>query len=187
MTEDEWLTSNRGPEMLNHLGAKATARKRALLVAYCVRRLSHLFPESRQQYAVSVLERMAEGVVSTVEINTAKHGAHSTTTQFGDRLHFAGTMLFREFVSSNTGHHALLLPGALADGTPENAHLCLIVRDIFVNPFRPVSFNPAWRTDTAVAVARQMYDSRDFGAMPILADALQEAGCEDEQVLTHCR
>jgi len=32
-----------------------------------------------------------------------------------------------------------------------------------------------------------MYDSRDFGAMPILADALQDAGCENEDILTHCR
>ena len=32
-----------------------------------------------------------------------------------------------------------------------------------------------------------MYDTRDFSAMPILADALQDAGCEDEQVLGHCR
>jgi hypothetical protein len=61
------------------------------------------------------------------------------------------------------------------------------LRDIFGNPFRPVSFDPAWRTSTAVALARQMYDARDFGAMPILADALQDAGCDNEDVLTHCR
>ena len=67
------------------------------------------------------------------------------------------------------------------------AVVCEIIREIKRNPFRPVSFNPAWRTDTAIALARGMYDSRDFGAMPILADALQDAGCEDEQVLNHCR
>jgi hypothetical protein len=48
-------------------------------------------------------------------------------------------------------------------------------------------FSPAWRTDTAIALARQMYDSRDFGAMPILADALQDAGCDNEDILNHCR
>src|SRR5215470_14575370 len=51
-----------------------------------------------------------------------------------------------------------------------------LVRDISGNPFRPVDFAP-WRTDTAVALARQMYEAREFGAMPILADALQDAGC----------
>jgi hypothetical protein len=62
-----------------------------------------------------------------------------------------------------------------------------LVRDVFGNPFRPVAFNPAWRTDTALSLAQQMYESRDFGAMPILADALQDAGCDSEEILNHCR
>ena len=62
-----------------------------------------------------------------------------------------------------------------------------ICRDIFGNPFRPVTFDPAWRTDTAVALARSMYETRDFGAMPILADALQDAGCDSDDILNHCR
>jgi hypothetical protein len=61
------------------------------------------------------------------------------------------------------------------------------LRDIFGNPFHPVMFSPAWRTDTAVALAKQMYEWRHFGAMPILADALQDAGCDNDEVLRHCR
>ncbi|MCE9562809.1 MAG: hypothetical protein K8U57_12250 [Planctomycetes bacterium] len=61
------------------------------------------------------------------------------------------------------------------------------MRDIFAESFHPVTFLPEWRTSTAVALARQMYESRDFDAMPILADALQDAGCEDADVLDHCR
>jgi hypothetical protein len=68
-----------------------------------------------------------------------------------------------------------------------DAALVAIARDIFGNPFRTVAFDPAWRTDTAIAVARQMYERREFSAMPILADALQDAGCEDEVILAHCR
>jgi hypothetical protein len=59
--------------------------------------------------------------------------------------------------------------------------------DIFGNSLRPVLFAPEWRTDTAVALARTMYESRDFSAMPLLADALQDAGCDTEDVLNHCR
>jgi hypothetical protein len=62
-----------------------------------------------------------------------------------------------------------------------------LLRCVIGNPFRPVAFDPAWRTSTAAALAEQMYASRDFGAMPILADALQEAGCEDAAILSHCR
>jgi hypothetical protein len=69
----------------------------------------------------------------------------------------------------------------------EEAAHCDLLRDIFGNPFRPVAFDTDWRTSTAVALAKQMYDSRDFSAMPILADALQDAGCNNDDVLTHCR
>ena len=69
----------------------------------------------------------------------------------------------------------------------ETAIQARLLRDIFGNPFRPVTFSPAWRTDTAIALARQMYEARDFSAMPILADALQDAGCDNDDVLNHCR
>ena len=62
-----------------------------------------------------------------------------------------------------------------------------LFRDIFGNPFRKVKVSKQWRTDTAIAIARQMYDSRDFSAMPILADALQDAGCDNDTILSHCR
>ena len=94
--------------------------------------------------------------------------------------------------SANAGYlahwirHALAQERSKSDGDPSLPQADL-VRDIFGNPFRPVAFDPAWRTSTAIALAQQMYESRDFAAMPILADALQEAGCEDEQVLSHGR
>ncbi len=62
-----------------------------------------------------------------------------------------------------------------------------LAREVFGNPFRPVAFSPDWRTSTAVALARTMYESREFGAMPILADALQDAGCDSADILNHCR
>jgi hypothetical protein len=62
-----------------------------------------------------------------------------------------------------------------------------VLREIIGNPFRPVTLDPAWRTSTVVALAQQMYESRDFSAMPILADAVQDAGCDTADILTHCR
>src|SRR5205807_357137 len=62
------------------------------------------------------------------------------------------------------------------DRDDELARQANLMRDIFGNPFRPVAFSPAWRTDNALSLAWQMYESRDFSAMPILADALQDAG-----------
>jgi hypothetical protein len=62
-----------------------------------------------------------------------------------------------------------------------------VVRCIFGNPFQPVTFDPSWRTESAVALARGMYDSRDFSAAPALADALEAGGCDDAAVLGHLR
>jgi hypothetical protein len=62
-----------------------------------------------------------------------------------------------------------------------------VVWEVTGNPFRPMTFSPDWRTSTALALAHQMYESREFSAMPILADALQDAGCDNEELLAHCR
>jgi hypothetical protein len=69
----------------------------------------------------------------------------------------------------------------------ERAAQADLLRDIFGNPFRPIIFESSWLTSTVIALAHQMYDSRDFSAMPILADALQDAGCENVDILDHCR
>jgi hypothetical protein len=75
----------------------------------------------------------------------------------------------------------------LANGAAERKEQAKLLHDIFGNPFRPASINLAWLTSTVVALASQMYESRDFSAMPILADALQDVGCENEDILSHCR
>ncbi len=64
---------------------------------------------------------------------------------------------------------------------------CSLIRDIFGNPFRPVAFDPKWRSETAVALAAAIYEERAFDRLPILADALEEAGCDHADILTHCR
>jgi hypothetical protein len=67
---------------------------------------------------------------------------------------------------------------------------CHLLRDIIGNPFHPVSLDPAWLTwrgGLLVSMAQRMYDSRDFSDMPVLADALEEAGCQDQDILGHCR
>jgi hypothetical protein len=55
------------------------------------------------------------------------------------------------------------------------------------NPFGPAAFDPEWRTATVVQLAQGIYDDRAFDRLPILADALQDAGCDHPNVLTHCR
>ena len=84
----------------------------------------------------------------------------------------------------------IVLEGAMnyfrwpAERSPEQPSL---IRDIFGNPFRPVSIKPAWQTTNATALAQSIYDERAFERMPIVADALEDAGCDNADILNHCR
>jgi hypothetical protein len=63
----------------------------------------------------------------------------------------------------------------------------LLIRCLFGNPFRPVAFDATWKTSAVVGLAETIFADRAFGCMPILADALQDAGCNDDSILDHCR
>src|SRR5262245_6962567 len=65
-----------------------------------------------------------------------------------------------------------------------------LTRELLGNPFRPVSVRRDWLTwndGTVPKLAQTIYDDRRFDIMPILADALEEAGCGDTDILSHCR
>lgn len=65
-----------------------------------------------------------------------------------------------------------------------------VLRDIIGNPFRPIPVDPAWlawNDGTVVKLAQGIYDERAFDRLPVLADALEEAGCRDADMLAHCR
>jgi hypothetical protein len=64
------------------------------------------------------------------------------------------------------------------------------LRNLFGNPFRPVIVNPSWLTwngGTVPKLAQAIYDERRFQDLPVLADALEEAGCTNADMLDHCR
>ena len=69
----------------------------------------------------------------------------------------------------------------------ERASQVKLLRDIFGNPFRSVSMDSSWLTPRVVELAHMIYDDRGFDRLPILADALEEAGCTDADILNHCR
>ena len=69
----------------------------------------------------------------------------------------------------------------------ERAAQCSLLRDIFGNPFGPVTLNPAWLTSNVKTFVQAIYDDRAFEGMPELADALAEAGCSNPDILSHCR
>ncbi len=187
MTEKEWLSSKDPAEM----GAAVTERERAtdrvlrLYVAAFWSWQSHRLKAPSEQKKLrrraAIVEEWADSAAEPKEARKSRI--------------FVG---FNE--EAKEGFlRTVRAPGQWgASGTAASERAVWLLREVFGNPFavrrkrkkdprRGWMFDPAWRTDTAVALTKQMYESRDFGAMPILADALQDAGCDNEDVLGHCR
>jgi hypothetical protein len=114
--------------------------------------------------------------------------AYATTTPIP--LAGVGMRVAAALVADRTGDSGVLpqgVPGRERAELEAGVALRGVLWDVVGNPFRPVPFDPRWTSDTAVSLAKGMYETRDFSAMPILADALQDAGCDAEALLRHCR
>jgi hypothetical protein len=198
MTVTEWLACEDPVRLLKSLGRGCCKRKRRLFGCACCRRVWHLIPDTRSRNAVLVAERFADGEASAIDLKEAKtrakvaydkskgcgppyHRHHSATACYCVAMKNAGDAIH--------AWHGSVAAVQVAGGDwhVERAALVHLLRDIFGNPFRPVTVEPGWLTSDVVALARSIYDERNFTATPILADALQDAGCENADVLSHCR
>jgi hypothetical protein len=90
-------------------------------------------------------------------------------------------------VEAQTGSEPIAIEAEYGTWAAEQAAQCDLVRDVLGNPFKPVALDPSWLTSDVVALARGIYADRAFDRMPILADALQDAGCANDDILNHCR
>jgi len=203
MTEEEWLDATNPEAMERLLVNTASPRKLRLYAVACCRRIWRLILSEEDRDAVAVAERLADGLATNSERRTAVK--RTSPSGQSDRCIAAECALAVDAAQAavSTADHAALAvgweqspfeyelgvwgPAAEQGKDREHAAQTGLLRDIFGNPFRPVTFDPAWRTRTAVSLAGQMYESRDFGAMPILADAIEDAGCASDDVLDHCR
>jgi len=74
------------------------------------------------------------------------------------------------------------------EGNPDaHASQVAVLREIIGNPFRPVTIDPAWHKPSVASLAQAIDEERAFDRMPILADALEDAGCTSHDMLSHCR
>lgn len=79
---------------------------------------------------------------------------------------------------------------ATAELSNLRARQAVLFRDVMGNPFQAPSFDPNWRSwagGTVERIAQAIYDEKRFDNIPVLADALEEAGCDDAAILSHCR
>jgi hypothetical protein len=205
MSEAEWLREPARPYgLLSQLQntavtrTKVGRRKLRLYACGCCRQIWQHIPDDALRGIIEVAERFADGNATAQELEAAYRLRGRRTLSFSED-HPDAPVDTAEALAISTGEpkpfsaairmsmFPLPLGGYRGGPSEANALLCRLARDVFGNPFRPVTFSPNWRTDTTVSLARQMYEAREFSAMPILADSLQDAGCDDEAILAHCR
>lgn len=209
MTETEWRTGTDPVPMLRAARGKKVRKCRLVAVAW-VRSLGPLLPHESSRRAADAAELFADGRTAPEELARRADDAYGAYAALRDahgtydwRTVAAFVALMSAWNPDHSGPVDTLqrTARALADARTRNrlraasalpvlagsAPHAAVVRDVFANPFRPATFSPSWATDTARTLARQMYDAREFSAMPILADALQDAGCDNTDLLDHCR
>ena len=182
MTEDEWRGCSDPKKILDYHRMKKDPRRLRLLASACVRLALPLDPWMAG--IVDVVERYADGEVDRAEFLAARKAVR----QADPKVYKHAKLLGR--YSGLTDDAMEGLTGAIETARHlykkgGKATECGLIRCIF--PYRPTTFDPAWLTSTAVALARGIYADRAFDRMPILADALQDAGCNNAEVLRHCR
>jgi hypothetical protein len=197
MKEEEWLTSHDSSRLLACLQIADRPRSLRLFGCACCRLLSKWTEDDRLLDAIDAAERFADSAIVSTTLDRwatriRKRWPEEFTSEAQSilyssviRICIPDTRFIAGILDDALQHLASHRKPAIRD--KYRTQIELLLRDIFGNPFRPVSLDQEWRTSTAIAIAQQMYDARDFSAMPILADALQDAGCDNEDVLDHCR
>jgi hypothetical protein len=198
MTESDWLTETDYHRHIEYVENRLSPRRaRLLAVAFCRARLGE-FDGAGMRAALEAIERYADGAATRAEVEETRSWARITAVQSTDKFdrEERATARFHSLRNEFAWAVAFAAQSPLpllkivqyAEGVAAgHAAMRALVWDVAGNPFRPVEFDPAWRTETVLALARQMYEAREFNAMPILADALQDAGCASDDLLTHCR
>jgi hypothetical protein len=202
MTEAEWLACADTKPMLRYLRGRASDRKQRLFAVACCRRLGPLLQDPRVTTALDVAERYADGAATQADLDAALRGAsQAQRAQRRKALLFAYAAVMDACEPGGLGaaETAAWAEAAATDSRvtygdyvrrtrPDlYASLAALLREVLGNPFRPVSIDPSWLTPAVVRRAQRIYDGRDFGRLPALADALKKAGCTDADILTHCR
>jgi hypothetical protein len=197
--------------MLESLQGRVSDRKLRLFAVASARLASAWLVHPDSRAAVEISERVAEGIYGPDALAPAYRAAWAVLPlePYSD-VHVAAARAAARTVQDQAYEAALLTRNevvgfyaeaeeAKVTSEEEKERLYWIgkdhgerlltscLRDIFGNPFCNVSLHEDWLTPTVVALARAIYDDQDFDALPVLADALEDADCSDPDVLSHLR
>jgi hypothetical protein len=205
MFEARWVNCEDPEQMLRYLLGKTGDRKFRLFACACVRRIWPLLRDDRSRSAVHMAEHYADLPGGHAQLLSARTQARLV------EQHFHGLSRRGEAGEYDVARWAARAAEATVEDTgwdvarnaawssaqavnvaarAERLAQCDLLRDAFGNPFCPELFAPAWlrwNDRCVVHMAQAIYEERRFEDLPILADALEEAGCDNEIILWHCR
>jgi len=174
LTEAEWLTGDRPPRMIERLPPSTSERKYRLFVCAYLRRTISLPTSEPAWRSVDVAERWADGAATKQDVRAFRVAEPRSWTALTPRASQAALVC--------------------ADSTQDRAMTSGLIREVFGNPFCPVSRHPHWLTPTVASLAQAAYAERvmpsgalEADRLTVLADALEDAGCSDEAILEHLR
>lgn len=197
MNQEQWLASADAREMIEVVRGKGSPRLWRLFAVACARNVTGSLPEAARD-VLRVAERFADGAATAQELRYAR-------AQTAYRL--AVSEEYRQEVSSNFFWDEPFAAAHLARRAAEAGLTCVadevgadsvdrlfllpyLLREIFGNPSRWADLDPAWLAHgdgAARKVAETNYEGRSFESLPVLADALEDAGCADDALLAHLR
>lgn len=203
MSEASWLNGDDPIPMLNFVRQQIGERKLRLFCCACVQAGRESFPlsyfSSFWDRVLDLAYRLGDNLASNEEVSTQLGRLNGLACSKGcvADTHFGygmqSELLAQPFVLSR--HHELALvigadvpwmafwvaPPSLLKTNAES------LRDVFGNPFHTVALDRTWLTSSVTALASDIYNGGDFGRMPMLASVLEDAGCQNEEILAHCR
>jgi hypothetical protein len=190
--------------MLWFLADRVSDRKLRLFACNCLRRVWHLLTDERSRDAVAMAERYADGEVVGEGIRATRRAAMVPVRAIRRAVADSTTVgaAWAALLCINPAYscsEAALVSATVAEADltrrngcqAERQPLLAVLRDSFGPlPFRTVPLDPswlAWNNGAVQGLARAIYEERRFEEMPVLADALEEAGCTNAEILNHCR
>jgi hypothetical protein len=200
MTERQWLAESNPHTLLTFLlwQGRISERKRRLYACACCRPFLRLLDDPRPARALEAAERRADGRADEADLRRVREELRQARQQQLPLTPGAGAIRLAELAASDTSYHvapaeAVRLAHRLWDGgapLPGSAGQCELLRDVAGNPFRPARVERAWllwRSRLTGMMAEAIYDARRFDDLPVLGDALEEAGCDEPGLLGHLR
>lgn len=205
LTEPGWLRTLTPHSAVIELG-KGSRRQCRLFACACVRLCWDYLTEPAGRRVIEVAEAYADGRTrrrdltacvreATVALMIRPAFSQTPSIVALGAAHWTGFAAENCFAAARVCDLTVQCLAAMADsGTAgrqaamTRAHRAVraVMHDVFGNPFRPVRLDPRWRTADVLGLARGIYEDQAFDRLPLLRDALMDAGCADDQVLKHC-